>query len=44
MLELARTFNRSLDRLTGAEQGAVKPVVFDYMADSDATRPVSPPY
>lgn len=37
MLELARTFNRSLDRLTAAEQGAVKPVVFDYMAD--ATRP-----
>ncbi len=33
MLELARTFNRSLDRLTTTEQGAVKPVVFDYMAD-----------
>jgi hypothetical protein len=37
MLELARTFNRSLDRLSAVEQGAVKPVVFDYMADP--TRP-----
>jgi hypothetical protein len=33
MLELALTFNRSLDRLTASEQAAVKPVVFDYMAD-----------
>jgi hypothetical protein len=37
MLELARTFNRSLDRLPASEQAAVKPVVFDYLADP--TRP-----
>jgi superfamily I DNA/RNA helicase len=33
MLEVARTFYRSLDRLTAAEQAAVKPVAFDYLAD-----------
>jgi hypothetical protein len=37
MLELALTFNRSLDRLSAAEQAAAKQIVFDYMAD--ATRP-----
>lgn len=33
MIELANTFNRSLDRLNNAEQSAAKNVVFDYMAD-----------
>jgi len=33
MLELANTFNRSLDRLTAAEQATVKQIAFDYMAD-----------
>lgn len=33
MLELARTFHRSLDRLSGPEQAVAKQVVFDYMAD-----------
>jgi hypothetical protein len=33
MLELGRTFHRSLDRLSGSEQAAAKQVVFDYMAD-----------
>ncbi|WP_315715100.1 MULTISPECIES: 3'-5' exonuclease [unclassified Bradyrhizobium] len=37
MLELALTFNRSLDRLPAAEQAAAKQVAFDYLAD--ATRP-----
>ena|ERR1051326_6627757 len=37
MLELALTFNRSLDRLTATEQATAKQIVFDYMADS--TRP-----
>jgi hypothetical protein len=33
MLELAVTFNRSLDRLTATEQALAKQTVFDYMAD-----------
>lgn len=33
MLELANTFQRSLDRLTNAEQTATKTVVVDYMAN-----------
>src|SRR5260370_26066856 len=37
MLELAVTFNRSLDRLTASEQALAKQIVFDYMADP--TRP-----
>jgi hypothetical protein len=37
MLELAVTFNRSLDRLTASEQALAKQTVFDYMADP--TRP-----
>jgi hypothetical protein len=37
MLELALTFNRSLDRLTAPEQSSAKQIVFDYM--SDPTRP-----
>jgi hypothetical protein len=37
MLELALTFNRSLDRLTAAEQASAKQIAFDYMADP--TRP-----
>jgi hypothetical protein len=37
MLELAVTFNRSLNRLTAAEQAMAKQIVFDYMADP--TRP-----
>lgn len=37
MLELANTFNRSLTRLTNAEQTAAKTIVVDYM--SDPTRP-----
>src|SRR5262252_3276481 len=37
MLELAITFNRSLDRLTASEQALAKQIVFDYMADP--TRP-----
>jgi AAA domain len=37
MLELAVTFNRSLDRLTAGEQALAKQVVVDYM--TDPTRP-----
>jgi hypothetical protein len=37
MLELAVTFNRSLDRLTASEQALAKQTVFDYM--TDPTRP-----
>ena len=37
MLELAVTFNRSLDRLTGSEQALAKQTVVDYM--TDPTRP-----